>query len=360
MSLKLGTKSFRSLDQRRLEIRILIKDPLPQGFSIPIIEIQEQGSQVRFHHLLNMLLTDCAGQLNKDVVKAGGDAFLNCGVDLIVNGDWDKFTNLNSLNENERWCLHNLDNPSLYLKRFNVTDGNLCYIFPINSQIQKNRIIQRTIINDLYPRSNGRMTSVLPEVLQLSADLIKPELNILSDLGLVEYDSIKDSHVRLTAKGRERFERLHTGFGQSVFMIAWCDPTIDWLIQYCKHLIEDEFHYQFYFQEREEPRSDIASEIKEKIQNCTFIIADLTAGRENCLYELGYAHALHKRVIVTRKASDIEQETKNGDKVWKLTFDINQYKHSKWKDEHDEDFKAELRTRISQTIKAIEQDYFSI
>ena len=49
-------------------------------------------------------------------------------------------------------------------------------------------------------------------------------------------------------------------------------------------------------------RSDqIIAQIHESIENCGFVIADLTDARPNVYYEIGYARALGKKVILTSK-----------------------------------------------------------
>jgi len=65
-------------------------------------------------------------------------------------------------------------------------------------------------------------------------------------------------------------------------------------------------------------------------------------------------------VIITRSKADLVKTTNSGEEVFKATFDVNQYKHSSWAGEDDDAFKNELRTRIAQTIRAVEQSYFSL
>jgi len=232
------------------------------------------------------------------------------------------------------------------------------------------------------PRGYLEFESFLPQ------DVFTEELRYLEEIDLIEidspvpFDSVRfalnrdtrlvkttleqiwqmseeDYIVRLTAKGRQRHERLFTGFGKTVFVIKQCDTNL-WVDQFIENVLILEFGGDKpYIQEKEEPRGEISHEIIERIENAPFIIADLTGGRENCLYELGYAHALKKRTIITRKHSEVEMATDAG-KFWRLTFDISQYKHTTWKNEHDSEFKTALRERIRQTIKAIEQDYFNI
>ena len=156
-----------------------------------------------------------------------------------------------------------------------------------------------------------------------------------------------------------RFEKFYLGYGRSVFIIAWCDKSLDW---YENFVIEElrKHGYEGEVQERKEPAAgEVRQDMLERIEGCAFVIADLTGGRPNCLYELGYAHALHKRSIITQRKDEVEKVTTDGEIIWKTPFDINQYRFSVWKDENDEEFKSDLRDRIAQTVKLIEQDFLS-
>lgn len=304
---------------------------------------------------------------------------INCVYDLILNNQWEVLNSANNQQINEIEIIHDFSENDLFAIRLDNTRDGLKYGLSPQCLISQSRITQKVILNTLFmknfpvPRVWLVVKSHMPE------DIIWNEINILIDLALIEqieheleintdlftFDDPneqaslmdKDYHIRLTAKGRERFERLYTGYGNTVFIIIWCE--LKWLADFFREAVK-EAGYEEYIQEYEEPPKDIGSDIKERIANSTFIIADLTGGRENCLYELGYAHALHKRTIITREEEEVKKITKADEEVLKLTFDINQYKHSFWKDENDENFKNAIRERIQQTIKAIEQDYFAI
>ena len=80
---------------------------------------------------------------------------------------------------------------------------------------------------------------------------------------------------RITAKGRDFYERQYTGFGRSVFIITWCDKSIEWLKEFFIKEIKQN-GYKPYFQEDNEPTGEISSEIRERIANCSFVVCDLT------------------------------------------------------------------------------------
>jgi len=79
----------------------------------------------------------------------------------------------------------------------------------------------------------------------------------------------------------------------------------------------------------------ITSEIIEAINKSRFLIADLTFERPNCYYEVGYAHALGKPIVILAK-----EKTERH-------FDISTYKWLYWKNYKD------LKPKLEKEIKSI-------
>ncbi len=79
----------------------------------------------------------------------------------------------------------------------------------------------------------------------------------------------------------------------------------------------------------------ITSEIIGAINKSRFLIADLTFERPNCYYEVGYAHALGKPIVILAK----ERTERH--------FDISTYKWLYWKDYKD------LKPKLEKEIKSI-------
>lgn len=68
---------------------------------------------------------------------------------------------------------------------------------------------------------------------------------------------------------------------------------------------------------------EITGVILDAIARCKFVIADLTEARPNCYYELGYAHALRKPVIILARKGTLRH------------FDISTYKWNYWESYKD-------------------------
>ena len=116
-------------------------------------------------------------------------------------------------------------------------------------------------------------------------------------------------------------------------------------------IIEDEFGLKLIFQENEEPHKSIHEDIYDYIDNCKFIIADLTHHRYNCYYELGYAIAKEKQVLVTINGTqDLDKEDNP-----KIPFDVTPQRYTSYDVVNDlEKFKKTLRERIGIIISRLE------
>lgn len=95
--------------------------------------------------------------------------------------------------------------------------------------------------------------------------------------------------------------------------------------------------FQFKIQKADEisHTGTITDAILDSINRSRFLIADLTDARPNCYYEVGYAHALGKPVIILAK----EGTTRH--------FDISTYKWNFWIDYKD------LKPKFEKELKAV-------
>lgn len=111
---------------------------------------------------------------------------------------------------------------------------------------------------------------------------------------------------------------------QLVFMIsAFGDDEIDHNYEFVVKLCVESKGLKIERVDELSHTGTINNKILEKIQEARFIICDLTLSRQNCYYEIGYAHALGKPVIILAKDGTERH------------FDISNYKWNYWKDYKD-------------------------
>lgn len=82
----------------------------------------------------------------------------------------------------------------------------------------------------------------------------------------------------------------------------------------------------------------IIDEIHDRIQTCGFVIADLTNERPNVYYEIGYAMALGKKLLITSKAGS------------EVHFDLYGYSRIEWSG--SENLKEQLRPLVEEYARS--------
>ncbi len=99
--------------------------------------------------------------------------------------------------------------------------------------------------------------------------------------------------------------------------------------------------FQFEIQKADEisHTGTITDAILTSINRSRFLVADLTDAKPNCYYEVGYAHALGKPVIILAKNSTTRH------------FDISTYKWNFWADYKD--LKTKFETELRATLRSI-------
>jgi hypothetical protein len=102
-----------------------------------------------------------------------------------------------------------------------------------------------------------------------------------------------------------------------------------------------------------EPDGPIGNEILARIESAVLVIADLTHERPNCYYEVGYAHAIGKRVIFSvRKDHDPRRASRNAADP-KIHFDLDNHKFSFWEAGEWSRLRVELRGRIAESVRRL-------
>jgi len=101
-----------------------------------------------------------------------------------------------------------------------------------------------------------------------------------------------------------------------------------------------QFHFDVQKADEISHTGTITDAILSAINRSRFLVADLTDEKPNCYYEVGYAHALGKPVIILAKEGTYRH------------FDISTYKWNFWKDYID--LKSKFETELHSVLKTFE------
>lgn len=246
---------------------------------------------------------------------------------LEVLGNWDWFIKNKTLDEllQSYICPFIQNEITIHEgKIFNMTSYGSIQVFltekPIDSDwpIPKDKFLsQQGIFDDLQYEKGLREYLLKSDV---TSDVYKKALIRIADGSYKEIRKIYENDL----------------MGNSVFFICpFGDKTIDHNYKYAITPAVRECGYTISRVDEEYHTDQVTEKIIECINKSRFIIADLTNERPNCYYEVGYAHALQKPVIIIAK-----NDTKRH-------FDISTYKWIYWKNYKD------LKSQLMPEIKAI-------
>lgn len=183
----------------------------------------------------------------------------------------------------------------------------------------------------------------------------KSEFDTTSPIGIVQYKEAVGEKILKNEKNitqnfyQEALILLETGEyekfrnaqlqdfkGKSCFFICPLnDDVIEHNYEYAiKPVVQQ---YQFSIQKSDEisHTGQITDKIIDAINHSRFLIADLTNARPNCYYEVGYAHALGKPVIIIAKTKTERH------------FDIAAYNWNYW------DNYTDLKPKMEKAVEAV-------
>jgi hypothetical protein len=277
--------------------------------------------------------------------------------DLILSGNWQTPSEvlLNSTQDNQS-------------KGFSINGNTLIFSRDINSLAEENRIARWLILERLY-RAQQSQHSLIVEDFNFPEDAVFKAIEVLNDLGYIQI--IDDSRsrigkltVRLKAAGMRYFEEISLPAHNQVFIIAPCAEQ--GIIRVFKKVLGEKGYSEenLIVQEVREPKEEtIRDAILTNIRSCKFIMADITGGHikggkrfnPNCLYELGWAHALKKKVICTVRR-DMAFSKHQHTKISYLPFDISIIPFSFWDEKKEVDISDELLRKIDDIHKYFQSE----
>ena len=201
------------------------------------------------------------------------------------------------------------------------------------NQIARNLLLKYAYLNE----SSSFLRSNIFDLCHYSHDALERAHENLVTAGFIR--ELKHPTIfALTNKGQVEFENTYLRYSNSVFLIAACKDDVEETIkEVYKPVIEGEFGLKLIFQEREEPSKTIHEDIYDYIDNCKFIITDLTHHRPNCYYELGYARAKGKQIILCIEESQRKE----------IPFDVTPLRYTPYNISKKDNFIGELRDRVN-------------
>ncbi|MBU1882488.1 nucleotide-binding protein, partial [bacterium] len=250
---------------------------------------------------------------------------------------------------------------------FFLENGVLAFNRSVEALAIESDSIRWKMLEGLYRQSTAFL-GINDIVRLLGGDLkgeFERELDVLRDLELV-IDEIRGSKTngwRLTGKGRQYYEEKELPAHNQVFVIAPCREK--WFTISMKKMLNKMGLRHIVQEEKESKLETIREDMLANIKASRFIIADISGRGEvrdkktgelieferynpNCVYELGYAHALNKKIICSIN-KDLCILDKNGNPV--LPFDFAGVRFSFWSNKPSKPGKKVSRSAFAKEIK---------
>ncbi len=160
--------------------------------------------------------------------------------------------------------------------------------------------------------------------------------------------------LEIKIREQDAFPRRIERVGDEVFVIAAALDDLKPLInEAIGPAIKDNTLQPFVMVARE-PEGPIGNEILARIEAARLVVADLTYERQNCYYEVGYAHAKGKKVIFTARQDHDPRRAGRVATDPKIHFDLDNHRFSFWEPGNWSRLRVELRTRIAESLRRLE------
>ena len=151
-------------------------------------------------------------------------------------------------------------------------------------------------------------------------------------------------HPCLTLEGWSRYEELRRGApsGRKAFMaMPFNNQELDAVVNEHMRPAVEETGFKLRRLDDEPKAGLIDDRLRVELQECRFLIADLTTGNYGAYWEAGYAEGLGKPVIYTCRADRFQQDSH---------FDTNHHLHVNWDPKNIPDAMQRLKDTIRATI----------
>ncbi len=105
-----------------------------------------------------------------------------------------------------------------------------------------------------------------------------------------------------------------------------------------------------YLMVNREPNGTINEAILDHIDSAVMLVADLTFERPNCYYEVGYAHAKEKKVILSARFDHDPRRPGRSHGDPKIHFDLDNHKITFWRYDILPELRREMKERIMESL----------
>jgi hypothetical protein len=138
--------------------------------------------------------------------------------------------------------------------------------------------------------------------------------------------------------------------GRSAFVVMPFNPDLDFLFRDGIVPAVLECGLEPYRVDREEFEETISEVILDKIRTSRIVLGDLTFERPNCYFEIGYAMAIQKPLILSaREDHDPRRPLRNIDDP-KVHFDLDAHKITFWNPGNVNEFRGAITERIRKHL----------
>jgi hypothetical protein len=346
---------YRSLDKEQLNIQIKSRSGDISETASYLIYIDHVGKTKENQYYLEFENRNTI-DINREESFSAIEDYTK---DLILTGNWQGKTKEIPLNWDE-----------MIAKGFYIRDSTLGYNRQINALAAESFLARSVIAEIMYRHTKSPMItwSSVCDKAHLPSTLVCNEGFIMQDLDEIKWsEDLSAGH--LTALGRKHFEEIELPAFNKVFIIAPCAKKYSKIVETYEAVLRDEFGLDPIPQEKSTTKENtIRDDILANIRACKFIIADIT-GRglyknsedndeferfnANCVYELGYAHAVGKKLIcfVSREMGYLKGELK-------LPFDFSSVQFDVWDLSDLEALKKILHKRIEDVLDQSKREHY--
>jgi hypothetical protein len=268
----------------------------------------------------------------------GGDMFYHINISITGVTDWFELNKTEDQILREFVCPYINKETTIHNDQlFNMSSLGSLSVYQTDNPIDSDWPLKKSD----YMKKDWGSTSETEGAINLVLDWYKYETALKAYLNGNEYDVTVDLYKKgLILIETGEYKAIRNSFieslkGNNVFFICPMEnPDVNHNYNFVIKPIIEKYQFSICRADELSHSGTITEAVLKAIDQSRFIVADMTDERPNCYYELGYAHARSKPVIILAKTSTPRH------------FDISTYKWNYWNTYEDLKpiFERELKT----------------